>query len=36
MNLKNYGGIDVAKKNFVIGIYGQDRGEHAQRPRQSG
>ena len=39
MNPKNYGGIDVAKKNFVIGIYGQDKtktGEHAQRPRQSG
>ena len=25
MNPKNYGGIDVAKKNFVIGIYGQDK-----------
>ena len=25
MSHKNYGGIDVAKKNFVIGIYGQDK-----------
>ena len=25
MSHKNYGGIDVAKKSFVIGIYGQDK-----------
>ena len=25
MNPKSYGGIDVAKKSFVIGIYGQDK-----------
>ena len=25
MSHKNYGGIDVAKKSIVIGIYGQDK-----------
>ena len=39
MNPKSYGGIDVAKKSIVIGIYGQeqdqDRGEHRKRSRQS-
>ena len=25
MNPKSYGGIDVAKKSIVIGIYGQDK-----------